>query len=451
MEAMASGEPGEMGDEIIGCEHAGARIGVGCSEEVRGVGALGQYEQIDGLIGGFGNDPVNAIERRGCAGERQSGKLGRSHSNRFGSGHDAGMVGGVELVFNLTRPIMMLSETDRARGAHLSVRIGPPPANGQVMGKRDLYEVLGVSRQADADEIKRAYRKLAKQHHPDRNRGDAAAESRFKEVQHAYSILKDPEKRAQYDQFGEVGAGDFRTDPSGRRVYTWGGGSQVNVEDLEELFGAFGGGGHGNPFESFFRQTGVGRKRARRVPRRGDDLRRRINLSFAQAIKGVSIEVDVRGDRNGRKRETIEVRIPPGVEDGKQIRVRGKGMSGQNGGPPGDLYLVCAVRPDEHYTRSGRDVLLEVPVTVTEAVLGAKIDVPTLDGPVTLNVPPGTSSGTKLRLKGRGVPAHGRSPAGDQLVIVRVMVPQKLTPRQKELFKSLAETLDENPRGKFGL
>lgn len=324
------------------------------------------------------------------------------------------------------------------------------------MSKRDLYEILGVSRTASADEIKKAYRKLAKQYHPDRNPDDPAAEEKFKEVQHAYSVISDKEKRAKYDQFGEVGAGDFRTTPGGEQVYTWGGGSQVNVEDLEELFGAFGGGGRSNPFESFFGQGGAGRRTRRTPPVRGADLQRRINLSFEQAIKGVTIEVDVQRDsggrgRNGRKRQTLEVSIPPGVEDGGRIRIRGKGQPGANGGPDGDLFLICAIRPHDYFKRSGRDVILETPVTMTEAALGCKIDVPTLDGPVTVTVPAGTSSGAKLRLKGRGAPAHSGHAAGDQIVVVRVVVPKDPTAKQKELLESLAETIEDNPRSQFGL
>jgi DnaJ-class molecular chaperone len=319
------------------------------------------------------------------------------------------------------------------------------------MAKRDLYEVLGVARDAPAEEIKRAYRKLAKQHHPDRNLGNASAEQKFKELQHAYSILSDKEKRARYDQYGEIGAGDFHTQPGGQRVYTWGpSGQQINVEDLEELFSAFGAESPfagASPFERFFR-GGRTRRQRRPAPVRGQDTRRRINLAFEQAIRGVNIEVDL-GQRAGGKgkRETIEVRIPPGVEDGQQIRVRGQGTPGVGGGPPGDLFLICAVRPHRFFRREGRNVAVEVPVTVSEAALGAKIDVPTLDGEVTLTIPPGTSGGTKLRLRGRGVPKHGSEPAGDQIAVVQVLVPKSLSEKQKALFEELAASLEEtDPR-----
>jgi DnaJ-class molecular chaperone len=318
------------------------------------------------------------------------------------------------------------------------------------MGTRDLYEVLGLSRSASTEEIKRAYRKLAKQHHPDRNPSDRAeAEARFKEVQHAYSILGNAEKRAQYDRFGEVGVGDVRTNPTGQRVYTWGNsGSQVNVEDLEDLFNIFGGrgGAGGGPFDEFFQRVGVGRSR-RPQPMAGNDVTRRINLAFEQAVRGATIEVDVNsGRQRGEGRETLEVAIPPGVEEGQKIRLKGKGEPGSGGGPPGDLYLVCSVRPHPVFHREGQDILVDVPVTIPEAALGGKVEVPTLDGPVELTVPPGTSSGAKLRLKGRGVPAHGRQPTGDQLACVRVVTPKSLTEEQRKLMEQLAATLKDNPQ-----
>lgn len=318
------------------------------------------------------------------------------------------------------------------------------------MSTRDLYEILGVSRTASDEEIKRAYRRLAKQFHPDRNANNPESEEKFKEVQHAYSVLRDKEKRAQYDRYGEVGVGDFRTDPSGEKVYTWGSGSKVNVEDLEDLFSAFE--GRGGPFESIFGRVGGARNRSRRKarpqPRQGADRKRRLNLGFEQAVQGVAIEVDVNPRSNGGKRETLEVRIPPGVEDGQQIRVPGKGEPGESGGPPGDLFLICTVRPHAYFRRQGRDIYLDLPVSFAEAALGAKIDVPTMNGQVTLNVPPGTSSGAKLRLKGRGVPADGSHSAGDQYAVVKVVAPEKLSDEQKELLEKLAETLSDDPRAK---
>ena len=310
------------------------------------------------------------------------------------------------------------------------------------MGTKDLYDILGVPRKATPEEIKRAYRKLAKKHHPDQNRNDPAAEQRFKEVLHAYSVLNDEKKRARYDQFGEIGAGDFQTGPGGQQVYTWGAGGQtINVEDLEGLFSAFDMEGASSPFDKFFRQPGTRRRRQRPAPMRGQDVRRRINLAFEQAINGVNIEVDVR-PRSARagKRQTLEVTIPPGIEDGQHIRLKGKGAGGTGGGPPGDLFLICAVRPHQQLRREGRDLVIDLPVTVPQAVLGAKVDVPTLHDTVSMTIPPGTSGGTRLRLKGRGVPAHGSRPAGDQYVVLRVEVPKELSEEQKKLMEAFAAT-----------
>lgn len=322
------------------------------------------------------------------------------------------------------------------------------------MAGKDLYKILGVPRTSSPEEIKRAYRKLAKEHHPDRNRNDPSAEKRFKEVQHAYSILKDKEKRAQYDQFGEVGAGDFRTGPSGQKVYTWGTepggrGSQINVEDLESLFDMFGQAQGAGPFDRFFKQRRPRQKPRPRgpIPARGQDIRRRISLAFEQAILGVTIEVDAKTG-SAAQRETIEVKIPPGVEDGQQIRLKGKGQPGVGGGPPGDLFLICSVRPHKRFRRDGRDIYIDIPLTIPQAALGTKIDVPTLNDEVTLTIPPGTSGGAKFRLAGKGVPGHPRRPAGDQYIVARIQTPQKLTPRQKQIMEEFAKALEEDAKPK---
>ncbi len=315
------------------------------------------------------------------------------------------------------------------------------------MERDDYYGILGVTRSAKPDEIKRAYRKLAKQYHPDRNPGNQAAEAKFKEVQEAYEVLSDSQKRQEYDRFGRAGVGRWQQQPHGQRVYTWGGGSQVNVDDLEDLFAAFGGGGEqggASVFSNFFDRMGGGR-RAPAAPRRGADVEQNLPLSFEQAIRGTTIDLTIRNSATGRQ-ETLSVKIPPGVENGKRIRVRGKGHPGENGGPTGDLHLVCAVQPHEYFERRGYDIHVEVPVTLTEAALGAKVDVPTIDGMMTLTVPPGTSGGAKLRLRGKGVP-HGKSgQRGDQIATIRVTVPEDPTAEQKQLFDALAKTLDENPR-----
>lgn len=309
---------------------------------------------------------------------------------------------------------------------------------------RDFYEILGVTRTATADEIKRAYRRLTKQYHPDRNPNDPAAERRFKEVQEAYGILGDKDKRAEYDQFGDAAVGHWDTGPTGQRVYTWGGGTQIPADDLEDLFTAFGGGA--SVFGDIFGRGGgrtATRRRGRGAPVRGQDVERPVNLSFDQAVHGTSVEVDVTQD--GRNRQTLDVRIPPAVVDGQRIRIKGRGRPGKHGGAAGDLFLRCSVRPHPYFRLDGLDVTVDLPVTITEAALGAKIEVPTIGGPVEMTVPPGMASGGKLRLRGKGLrDAAGK--AGDQIVVIRVVPPKSLTAEQRRLLEQLRDVSTEDPR-----
>jgi DnaJ-class molecular chaperone len=312
---------------------------------------------------------------------------------------------------------------------------------------RDYYEVLGVDRKASADEIKRAYRRLIKKYHPDRNPDDPSAEGRFKEVQAAYDVLGNKEKRAEYDQFGEAAVGHWQTEPTGQRVYTWGSGSQIPYDDLQDLFSAFGGGASGaSVFGDLFgggrARTGR-RRKARPTPTPGRDEERVVRLSFEEAVRGTTVEVPVSQD--GKKRETLQVRIPAGVEDGKRIRIRGRGGSGRAGGAAGDLYLRCEVGRHPYYRRQGRDIHVDLPVSIVEAALGAKVEVPTLSGPVTLTIPPGTSSGARLRLRGKGIqPPDGA--AGDQIVDVQVVAPRSLNETQQRILEQLRDALDQDPR-----
>lgn len=312
----------------------------------------------------------------------------------------------------------------------------------------DYYEVLGVLRSASADEIKRAYRSLAKKYHPDRNPDDASAEARFKEVQQAYATLSDSEKRKEYDEFGAAGVGQWRTDPRGQKVYQWGPESTINAEDLEELLSAFGGGERASIFDQLF---GGGRRRAgaaARQPQRGADEERPLTLTFDQAVHGTRVTLNLHTDRNGT--ETLEVRIPPGVEEGQKIRIKEKGQPGASGGQPGDLLLVCHVQPHPYFTREGADIYLDVPVTLSEAALGAKVEVPSLDGRTTVTLPPGTPSGSKLRLKGRGVPMPGGTRRGDQYIIIKIVPPRTLTAEQRALLEKLGEHDHANPRHEIG-
>lgn len=349
------------------------------------------------------------------------------------------------------------------------------------MAERDYYEILGVPRSASADEVKKAYRKLAKQYHPDRNPGDKAAEARFKEVQSAYDILGEPEKRKAYDQWGHAGVGTggpppggnagWRAGPGGQRVYTWraGGGPDIPIEDLNDLFSAFsgggsaGGGGGGSVFEQIFGQGGRrgGRRRhandaegfdaagQARSEAHGQDIESPVDISFHQAVHGTTLDLRVTG-ANGRPGDTLSVKIPAGVTDGQRIRVRGRGHPGNHGRSAGDLYIVCRVAAHPFFRRVGNDIYLDLPISIVEAVLGTKVQIPTLDGHTVLSVPPGTPSGAKLRLKGKGVHPAGDKPPGDQYAIIRIIPPKHLAPQQRDLFEQLQKLDKEDPRAQTG-
>ncbi len=347
--------------------------------------------------------------------------------------------------------------------------------------KRDYYEVLGVPRSASQEEIKRAYRRLARKYHPDVNKSPEA-EERFKEINEAYEVLSDPEKRAAYDRYGHAGPPDI----------------------------GFEGWGFRDPFEIFEEVFGFGfrpRPRARHAPRRGADLRYDLTLSFEEAVFGCEKEIEVpryetcprchgsgaepgttpircpqcdgtgevrrvqqsifgsfvtvttcarcggtgeviatpcslcRGRKQVRTVRRIVVNIPAGVDDGTQIRLSGEGEPGEYGGPPGDLYVAVSVKPHPYFRRRDHDLVLELAINVAQAALGDVVMVPTLEGKERLVIPPGTQTGKVFRLRGKGVPYLRGDGRGDLLVIVQVVVPTKLTEEQKRLFKELAKTL----------
>jgi molecular chaperone DnaJ len=363
------------------------------------------------------------------------------------------------------------------------------------MAPRNPYEVLGVSRGASEDEIKKAYRKLARQLHPDRNPDDAGAEERFKDIQAAYDILSDKEKRAAYDRFGESGASGF---PGGQGRW-----ETVDLGDLSDILGSFG---------SFFGRGGGGGRRPRPQPERGADLEARVRVSFEDSLHGVQVRVpvevetacdvcggtgaepgtapvtcpDCRGSGvvsdshglfalsqpcrrcrgngsivekpcrscrgSGRERVTrrYAVKIPPGAKDGTRVRLKGKGAPGNAGGPSGDLLVRVEVEPSALYERRGADLVLDVPVTYPEATLGATVEIPTPDGPVALKVPPGTEAGKLLRVKGRGAPRLGSPDArGDLLARIRVTVPSHLTKAEREALEAYGKLSREQPRERF--
>ena len=310
--------------------------------------------------------------------------------------------------------------------------------NGQT--NKDPYAALGVSRDADIETIKKSYRKLAQQYHPDRNPDDPQAEERFKQVSAAYAVLSDPERRKNFDEFGEI-ALDVSFDADKARAASQGfGGSFGGSPGGGFSGGGFHGGGLGSLFEELF-GAGAGRGGARSgpFPQAGPDLETGLNLSFAEAITGCEKRVDVsRPDAEGRaQRQTLLVRIPPGVEDGARIRLAGKGGAGIGGGPPGDLYARVKVGKHSAFKRDGRHLAIDVPISIAEAIGGADVELATLDGRVTLKVPPGTDGGTRLRLRGKGVPGHGRRQTGDLYVTVRIRVPEKLNDEQRKLVETL--------------
>ncbi len=308
------------------------------------------------------------------------------------------------------------------------------------MKYKDYYTILGVERTAKVDDIKKAYRKLAKKYHPDVSK-ESGAEEKFKEIAEAYATLKDPEKRAAYDQLGSHASGqEFRPPPDWWRQF---GESQSKFEDIDlgDLFAGLAG--------------GQGRRRSRadvRIP--GEDYEVAVHITLEQAFHGTEIELELsmpEYDQNGFMRRVprkIKVRIPRGATDGQRLRLPGKGGKGQNGGRDGDLYLNITLHPHSLFRVSGHDIYLDLPLAPWEAVLGSKVKVPTPAGSVNMTIPVGTRAGQRLRLAGRGLPRPS-SGAGDLFAIAQIAVPTVVNDRERTLFSQLAEASTFNPRGHF--
>ena len=360
--------------------------------------------------------------------------------------------------------------------------------------KRDYYEVLGINKGASEDEIKKAYKKLARKYHPDMNPGDKEAEEKFKEINEANEVLSDPTKKARYDQFGFAGV-----DPNyGAGGGGWGDGGGFDFGDLGDIFGSFFGGGFG------------GGQQRRNGPQRGESIRMSLSISFTEAAFGCEKEVtldrsencptchgsgcaegttpevcsecrgsgtvqvrrqtpmgvfattttcpkcggqgkiihqpcsDCRGSGRAHKRRTVKVSIPEGIDNGQTISLRGQGHAGKNGGPAGDLLITVMIKPHELFRRDGTSVFCEAPITFTQAVLGAELEIPTIDGKVKYTIPEGTQTGTVFRLRGKGIPVLNGRGRGDQYVTVTIETPRDLNKEQKEALRKFSETLGES-------
>lgn len=304
----------------------------------------------------------------------------------------------------------------------------------------DYYNTLGVSRDASQGDIDKAYRDLARKLHPDLNPDDRKAKEKFQQVQNAYDVLKDPEKRQMYDRYGSGFEHMQGGGPQGA------GPQAAGFDDFAQMFGGGGGGAHS--FEDIFRQfagggAGPGGRTRRARPQRGRDLQHEIQVSLKTAVEGG--ETEMRLQRGDGSTEAITAKIPAGIEHGKKIRLRGKGEAGANGGPAGDILIRVMIKPDPNFQRIGNDLIVKTPVTLAEACLGAKVDVPTPRGKITLTVPPGSSSGTRLRAKGQGV----KSPSGetgDLYAELKIVCPDDLDERSKELIREFDERNPDSPR-----
>lgn len=339
--------------------------------------------------------------------------------------------------------------------------------------KRDYYEVLGIGRGASADELKKAYRKLARKYHPDVNKSDPQAETKFKEVQEAYDVLTDPKKRESFDQYGHAGVNSeaaARAAAAAAAVGRGAGGGRYSTQtpggatvdfgdvDLSDLFerisgqgrrrGGRGGGGaprHGGGGRGGFGGFGGG---GGEEVAAGADIQHHVTLSFLDAVRGTNLDLRF-NHADGTGAETISVKIPPGVDEASKIRVRGKGQPSPYGGEPGDLIIITHLTPHAYWQRLGHDILLDLPISAAEAVQGATVSVPTLDGPVELRIPAGIGSGKRLRIKGRGVPQRD-GVRGDQFCRILIQLPADLTEAEKGQLVELEKKHEFNPRQNTG-
>lgn len=316
------------------------------------------------------------------------------------------------------------------------------------MAKKDYYSSLSVSRTASAEEIKKAYRKLAMKYHPDKNPNDKKAEEMFREVTEAYEVLSDTKKREMYDQFGFAGSnpGGFGgAGAGGFGGFGQQGGFGGNPEGFQDIFGdifgdVFGGAGAG--------RAGGGFRQARK--QRGADLRYTLNVSFEESALGIEKTISFIRQRNGKDETTkLAVKVPAGVKHSQRLKLGGEGDASPNGGSPGDLYVIMNIQEHPLFKREEDDIMIDVPISYIDAILSSQVEVPTLTGKVVLRIPEGTHSGQVFRLKGKGFPKSSGFGSGDMLVKILVDTPATLTSRQKELLEELAQTAGETPQVKI--
>jgi DnaJ-class molecular chaperone len=311
------------------------------------------------------------------------------------------------------------------------------------MAKDDYYAILGVSKTASAEDMKKAYRRQARKYHPDVNPGDKVAEEKFKKISEAFEVLGDPEKRKVYDRFGVYSEAHAQAAKSGGMP---GGGGGFPPMDFD-----FGGSGGGGSFRDIFSDLFNNPRTSRTVAQPGQDVEYPLSISFEQAMEGLTATVNLPA-MAGRPSETVKVKIPAGVDTGSKVRMAGKGYPGTNGAPAGDLYILTNVGSHPFFTRKGDNLYCTIPIGVAEAALGAKIEVPTVGGKAQLRIPPGTQSGQKFRLREKGFPVL-RSPGtrGDQFVEVRITLPKVISEETKDILREFARLNPENPRADLGL
>jgi DnaJ-class molecular chaperone len=318
----------------------------------------------------------------------------------------------------------------------------------------DYYKTLGVKRDASQAEIQKAYREMARKHHPDMNPDDKNAKRKFQQIQAAFDVLNDREKRENYDRYGSAFEGASGRPPRGWPPgnQTPGGETEFHFDDdsFAQVFGdRMSGGapeGLGDIFRHFQEAAGAKTRRGGGAARRGADIAAETEIPFQVAVTGGEVQLSI--PKATGKVDTLTVKIPAGIEDGKKIRLRGQGEPGGRKGAPGDLLITVHVAPHSSFQRQGNQLYVKVPVTLAEAALGAKVDVPTPTGVVSLRIPAGTSSGTKLRIKGRGVPSHNGE-GGDLLAEVQIVIPKDLATTEQQLIEDLDHRHPMNPRAKL--